>query len=56
MRAQTRRLNKRGAHPSDVMDYFRSKADLTEENLMDALEQNYMDKHEAVQRTARALD
>lgn len=43
------------AYPSDVLDYFRTKRDIEEQGLMLALERSYMDKHESVQRTARAL-
>jgi len=42
-------------HPSDVLDYFLSKADIEAQGLMPALLRNYLDKHEAVNRTARAL-
>jgi len=41
-------------HPSDILDYFRNKADLTPSD-MAALERNYLDKHDAVNNTARAL-
>jgi hypothetical protein len=43
------------AHPSDIMDYFRDKAEILESGDWDALERNYLDKHDAVNRTARAL-
>lgn len=43
------------AHPSDILDYFRDLSEITSSNEMDLLEQNYMDKHEAVNNTARAL-
>ncbi|HZQ09208.1 MAG TPA: hypothetical protein VFD70_21710 [Anaerolineae bacterium] len=43
------------AYPSDVLDYFRAKAEMEANHLMASLEQSYMDKHESVQRTARAL-
>ncbi|MFC2037291.1 hypothetical protein ACFLYD_04880 [Chloroflexota bacterium] len=43
------------AHPSDIMDYFRDKAEVLESGDWDALERNYLDKHDAVNRTARAL-
>jgi hypothetical protein len=43
------------AHPSDILDYFRSKAEIEESGEMAALEQNFLDKHDAVNRTARAL-
>jgi hypothetical protein len=42
-------------HPSDILDYFLPKADVISKGLMPALEQNYLDKHESVQRTACAL-
>ncbi|HZK49865.1 MAG TPA: hypothetical protein VFD74_09750 [Thermoleophilia bacterium] len=43
------------AHPSDILDYFATKAAVMEQDLMPALERNYLDKHEAVNRTAEAL-
>lgn len=43
------------AHPSDVLDYFRDKAEVLQANEMPLLERNFLDKHEAVNRTARAL-
>ena len=42
-------------HSSDILDYFMTKSDVMAKKLMPALEQNYMDKHASVQRTARAL-
>ena len=42
-------------HPSDVLDYFLAKADVEAQGLMPALLRNYLDKHDAVNRTARAL-
>ena len=42
-------------HPSDILEYFLSKEEIAKKNLMPALEQNYMDKHAAVQRTAEGL-
>jgi len=42
-------------HPSDILDYFLSKEEILKQGLMPALEQNYLDKHDAVNRTARAL-
>jgi hypothetical protein len=42
-------------HPSDILDYFRAKEDVLESGDMPLLELNYMDKHNAVNRTARAL-
>jgi len=42
-------------HPSDILDYFLPKDEILSQGLMDALEQNYLDKHDAVNRTADAL-
>ena len=42
-------------HPSDILDYFAAKADIESQGLMPALERNYLDKHDAVNRTAREL-
>ncbi len=42
-------------HPSDILDYFRNKAEVLEAGDMPYLERNYLDKHDAVNRTARAL-
>jgi hypothetical protein len=41
--------------PSDILDYFMPKSDVIAKGLMPAMEQNYLDKHESVQRTAKAL-
>ena len=42
-------------HPTDILDYFLSKDEINEKGLMPALIQNYMDKHDAINNTARAL-
>jgi hypothetical protein len=42
-------------HPSDILDYFRDKAEVVASGDWAALERNYLDKHDAVNRTARAL-
>jgi hypothetical protein len=42
-------------HPTDILDYFRAKSEILEVGDMPALERNYLDKHDAVNRTARAL-
>ena len=42
-------------HPSDILEYFLSKKDIIEQGLMKNLERNYLDKHDAVNRTAAAL-
>jgi len=42
-------------HPSDILDYFVSKEDIISQGLMGAMEQNYLDKHDALNHTAAAL-
>ncbi len=42
-------------HPSDILDYFLPKEEIEAKGLMPLLERNYLDKHDALNRTARAL-
>lgn len=42
-------------HPSDILDYFRDKEEIVSSGDMEALEHNYLIKHQAVNRTARKL-
>jgi bifunctional DNA-binding transcriptional regulator/antitoxin component of YhaV-PrlF toxin-antitoxin module len=42
-------------HPSDILEYFLPKADIEAKGLMPYLERNYLDKHDALNRTARRL-
>jgi hypothetical protein len=42
-------------HPSDILEYFLSKEDILNQGLMDILERNYLDKHDALDKTAEAL-
>ena len=42
-------------HPSDILEYFMPKKDIVEKGLMPRLLANYIDKHDAVNRTAEAL-
>ncbi|MCK4717916.1 MAG: hypothetical protein KAT70_04520, partial [Thermoplasmata archaeon] len=42
-------------HPSDIAEYFLPRADIEEKNMMPLLTQNYMDKHESLNNTARVL-
>ena len=42
-------------HPSDILDYFLAKDDIIAQGLMGAMELNYLDKHDALNRTAAAL-
>ncbi len=42
-------------HPSDILDYFRAQDEIEAAGHMPALLRNYLDKHESLNRTARAL-
>ena len=42
-------------HPSDILEYFLPKAEIEAQQLMPALERNYLDKHDALNRTATEL-
>jgi hypothetical protein len=42
-------------HPSDILDYFRDKSEIEEAGQMAFMLRNYLDKHDSVNRTARAL-
>lgn len=42
-------------HPSDILDYFTPKKDIIQNGIMPDLLLNYLDKHDAVNNTARAL-
>ncbi|MFH0816474.1 MAG: hypothetical protein V1934_06640 [Methanobacteriota archaeon] len=42
-------------HPSDILEYFATRADIEKDGLMPLVAQNYMDKHESVNVTAKAL-
>jgi hypothetical protein len=48
-------VEKTREHPSDILDYFMPKKDVIDKGLWDALRRNYLDKHDAVNHTARAL-
>jgi hypothetical protein len=48
-------LESGGGHTSDILDYFRDKAEIEASGDWEALTQNYMQKHDAVNTTARAL-
>ncbi len=43
------------AHPSDIFDYFRAKEEIEAAGEMPLLLRNYLDKHDSINRTARAL-
>ncbi len=42
-------------YPSDILDYFRQKSEVIDSGDMPNLLRNYLDKHDAVNRTAKAL-
>ncbi len=42
-------------HPSDILDYFRDKSEIIASGDWEALQQNFLDKFEALNRTAWAL-
>jgi hypothetical protein len=48
-------IDRERAHPSDILDYFRDKSEVIESGDWDALELNFIDKFESINRTARAL-
>jgi hypothetical protein len=48
-------IDSRQAHPSDIFDYFLPKEEIEKQGLMEAMEQNYLGKHGALNRTAVAL-
>jgi hypothetical protein len=48
-------LERTKKHASDILDYFREKEEVLSSGEMPLLEENYLDKHDAVNRTARAL-
>ena len=48
-------VEKTREHPSDILDYFMPKKEIIEKGLMPKLLANYLDKHDAVNRTAKAL-
>ena len=42
-------------HPSNIIEYFLSKEDIEKNQLMPFLERSYLDKHNALNNTAKAL-
>ena len=48
-------MEQKREHPSDIAEYFLPKKDIDEKGLMPALTQNYLDKHETINNTAKAL-
>jgi hypothetical protein len=48
-------VEKSRQHPSDILDYFRAKAEIEEKGEMTLLLQNFLDKHDSLNLTAKAL-
>jgi len=48
-------VDSKRAHPSDILDYFREKQEVIDSGDWDAMQQNFMDKVDACNVTARAL-
>lgn len=48
-------IDSKREHPSDILDYFKSKEQITEEGIWDHLLQNYYDRQTAINNTAKAL-
>ncbi|MGQ9583361.1 MAG: hypothetical protein ACUVV6_07605 [Thermoplasmatota archaeon] len=48
-------VERKRKHPSDILDYFLSRDEVERRGLGKALLRNYLDKHEGINNTARAL-
>ncbi len=48
-------IEKKREHPSNILEYFLTKQEIMDSDLMGALETNYLDKHHSVNLTAQAL-
>jgi len=48
-------IEEKRKHPSDILEYFLPKEEILKQDLMEKLERNYLDKHDALNRTAEAL-
>ena len=48
-------VEKTREHPTDILDYFMPKEEVLAQGLMDAMTMNWLDKHNAVNHTARDL-
>ena len=48
-------VEEKRAHASDILDYFRDRSEVVASGDWEALTENFLDKHEAVNRTAWAL-
>ncbi|MHA2171774.1 MAG: hypothetical protein ACXAB7_18015 [Candidatus Kariarchaeaceae archaeon] len=48
-------IDKTREHPTDILDYFREKDEIIQSGHWDFLKQGYLDRHAAVNNTAKAL-
>ena len=48
-------IDSRRAHPSDILDYFRDRSEIVASGEWEALTENFLDKVDATNATARAL-
>ena len=48
-------IDSKREYPSDILDYFRTKSDIIESGHLSFHQQNYMDKHHSLNRTAEEL-
>ena len=48
-------IDKTREHPSDILDYFRDKSEIIDSGDWDALQLNFLDKFDALNKTAWAL-
>jgi len=49
------KVEQKREHPSDILEYFLPKTDINEKGMMPMLTQNYLDKHDALNKTAKEL-
>jgi hypothetical protein len=49
------KLAETGRHTSSILDYFRDKQEIIDSGDWDALTHNYLEKHNAVNKTAKEL-
>jgi len=49
------KVEEKREHPSDILEYFLPRAQIEDNKLMPYLVRNYMDKHDSINNTARAL-
>ena len=48
-------IDSKREHPSDILEYFLSKEEILKQGIMESLEKNYLDKHNALNKTAEEL-